>query len=124
MLYYNDKYFFMYKILAIDYGIKRTGLAITDSNRIIASGLSGIMTKNLFSYIESIFFTENIKIIVIGLPLDLNNKKSSLEIYIQKFIKNIINKYPFIKIERIDERFTSKIASRSINITLKKKNYI
>lgn len=112
----------MYKILSIDYGIKRTGIAITDSNRIIASGLKGIMTKDILYYIDKILSIENIKIIVIGLPLDLKNKICFIEIHIQKFIFKLKKKYPYINIERIDERYTSKLASKAIsNYPYKKK---
>lgn len=112
----------MDKILGIDYGAKRTGIAITDSMQLIASGLNTVFTKELFFYLKKIILKEKIKIIVIGLPKNFNNKIFSIENEIKKFIKNLNKIYPFIKIVRIDERFTSKIAFNSVIKLKNKKN--
>lgn len=112
----------MSKILGIDYGIKLTGLAITDSNKLIASGLDIIKTKKLIYYLDNLFLKENIIQIVIGLPKKFNNQEFPIEFYIQKFINKINYIYPKIGIIRIDERFTSKMAlDAMINNKFKKK---
>lgn len=112
----------MSKILGIDYGMKLTGLAITDSNNLIASGLNIINTKKLKSYLDNILLKENITEIVIGLPKKFNNQECPIEFYIKIFIKRINYTYPKIKITRIDERFTSKMALEAmINNNFKKK---
>lgn len=100
----------MSKILGMDYGSKRTGLAITDSLNIIASGLTTISTNNLICFFNEFLLKEEIKTLVIGLPKRLNNQEFFLEFFIQKFIKKFYRKYPSINIVRIDERFTSKLA--------------
>lgn len=100
----------MNKILSIDYGIINTGLAITDSYQLIASGLDVVKTNNLINYLDILFKKEKISIIVIGLPITLKNKFSYIEKKINILILKIKNKYFNIKIKRIDERFTSKIA--------------
>lgn len=112
----------MSKILCIDYGSKYTGLAITDSNQLIALGLDIINTKNLFYYINHLLLKENIHSIVIGLPKKFNNEECFVEFYIKKFINKINYIYPNIKIIRIDERLTSKMALETmINNNFKKK---
>lgn len=112
----------MSKILAIDYGIKLSGLAITDSNQLIALGLDIINTKKLIFYLDNFLIKENVIEIVIGLPKKLNNKIFPIEYIIQKFIKKINFIHPKIKIMRIDERFTSKMSLEAmINNNFKKK---
>ncbi|WP_238784173.1 RuvX/YqgF family protein [Blattabacterium cuenoti] len=113
----------MAKILGIDYGKKITGLSITDEKKIFAFGLNAIPTKNLMNFLESFLRDEKIEKIVVGLPKKLNNKKEILiEKDIQKFINQFHIKYPKIVIERLDERFTSKMAFYTmIRLGLKKK---
>jgi RNAse H-fold protein YqgF len=113
----------MAKILGIDYGKIITGLSITDAKKIFAFGLNAVFTKNIMNFLENFFCYEKIEKIVVGLPKKLNNKKEILiETDIQKFLKKFHNKYPLISIERLDERFTSKIAfDTMIRLGLKKK---
>lgn len=111
----------MSKILAIDYGEKRSGLAETDDMQIIASGLAGIMTSNLIPFLEKYIAENSVEKIIIGLPVRLNGKLSDVEISIQKLIKKITSLFPNIPIERVDERFTSKIASHFISLSGKNK---
>ncbi|WP_185869190.1 Holliday junction resolvase RuvX [Blattabacterium cuenoti] len=113
----------MSKILGIDYGKVITGLSITDNKQVFAFGLDAIPTKQLMNFLESFFFNEKIDKIVIGLPKKLNNQKEILiETDIQAFINKFCIKYPKIIIERLDERFTSKIAFNTmIELGLKKK---
>ncbi|HMY22489.1 MAG TPA: Holliday junction resolvase RuvX [Chitinophagales bacterium] len=113
----------MSKILAIDYGAKRTGFAISDESKIFAFGLSTQDTKNALQYIGQIIPKEKIDTIVIGIPKKLNNEHALLVPQIQSFIKKITQQFPDIQIVEIDERFTSKMAFQSmIDSGLKKKD--
>ncbi len=105
----------MKRVLGIDYGLKRTGLAISDPLGIIASPLETIETKNLLNYILDLNKNEKISVLVIGLPLNLKNKLFDIEENIKEFIQKIKTYLPEIEIERIDERFTSKIARNFLN---------
>ena len=112
----------MGRILAIDFGLKRTGIAITDEMQIIASGLTTVETKNLLSFLDSYLKEETVELFLIGLPKQMNNEASESEQHILPFITKLENKYPSIPIKRIDERFTSKIAFQTmIDSGLKKK---
>ena len=102
------------KYLGIDFGIKKSGVSISDSNKLISFPLETIETKNLLDYIKQISIDENIVIVVIGKPLKLNNEIHDLEVEIVKFIKSLKNYLPNIQVERIDERFTSKISKQII----------
>ena len=104
----------MGRILAIDYGSKRTGIAVTDEMQIIASGLTTISTKNLIEFLISYTLSETVDLIVIGLPKQMNNELSESEPLILKFIKILKNRFPDMPVERVDERFTSKIAFQSM----------
>ena len=104
----------MGRILAIDYGSKRTGIAVTDEMQIIASGLTTISTKNLIEFLKSYTLSETVDLIVIGLPKQMNNELSESEPLILKFIKILKNRFPDMPVERVDERFTSKIAFQSM----------
>ncbi|WP_185858106.1 Holliday junction resolvase RuvX [Blattabacterium cuenoti] len=113
----------MSKILGIDYGKTITGLSISDEKKIFAFGLGAVPTKNLMKFFKNFFLHEEIEKIVVGLPIKLNNQKEILiEIEIQKFIRKFHIKYPKIIVERLDERFTSKIAfDTMIKLGLKQK---
>lgn len=104
----------MPKALGIDYGIKRVGISISDSSKLIATGLTTVLNKNIFQFLNELFNKQDIDTIVIGdaKNLDGNNTDSSLEI--EKFTTKLKNKYPNKQIRMIDERFTSKIAFQSI----------
>ena len=111
------------KYLGIDFGNKKSGVSISDSNKLISFPLETIETKNLLDYIKQISIDENIEIVVIGKPLRLNNEIHDLEEEIVKFIKSLKNYLPNIQVERIDERFTSKISKQIIiNSGVGKKN--
>ena len=111
------------KYLGIDFGIKKSGVSISDSNKLISFPLETIETKNLLDYIKQISIDENIEIVVVGKPLKLNNEIHDLEEEIVKFIKTLKNYLPSIQVERIDERFTSKISKQIIiNSGVGKKN--
>lgn len=112
----------MGRILAIDYGTKRTGLAVTDELQIIASGLTTVNTKELLAYLKTYTTTESVDKIIVGLPKQMDNTASESEVFIQKFLLKLNQEIPDIPVERIDERFTSKMAFQSmIDGGLKKK---
>lgn len=113
----------MPKILAIDYGKKRTGFALSDESKIFAFGLSTQETKNAFEYIVNLVPKEKIDTIVIGIPKHLNNELADIVPQIQNFKNRIQNTFPDIKIVEMDERFTSKMAFQSmIDNGVKKKD--
>ncbi|WP_372474894.1 Holliday junction resolvase RuvX [Capnocytophaga sp. ARDL2] len=108
--------------MAIDYGSKRVGLAVTDPMQIIASGLDTVPTKEIFSYLNDYLSKEKVSKIVIGEPKRLNNEPSQIAEEIQKFSDRLQKLYPTIEIVRLDERFTSKMAFQTmIDSGLKKK---
>ena len=104
----------MPRILSIDFGSKRCGIAITDESQIIASGLNTITTDNLIDFLKNYFKNEQVEIIVIGQPKNMLNQESLIEPLILKYIKIINNNFPEKTIERFDERFTSKLAFRAM----------
>lgn len=101
-------------LLAIDYGEKRCGIATSDPLQIIAQGLMTIPTEKLLSFLVDFCQKENVSTFVIGYPNRLSNQPSEVEAKILQFIEQLQKKLPYIPIERIDERFTSKIAFRTM----------
>mgnify|MGYP001423655632 CR=1 FL=1 len=99
----------MPRVLGIDYGKKRIGLAHTDSEKMIASPLETIFTKDVFMYLNNYFEKENVDSIVVGNPKTLQNKPALISASVQKFVKQIEKKFK-IPVYMIDERFTSKMA--------------
>lgn len=104
----------MGRIMAIDYGGKRTGIAVTDPLRIIASGLTTVPTKDLLGYIREYCRAEDVDVLVVGEPKRLHNEASDIEKDIAKFLKKLKMVLPDLEVARVDERFTSKIASQSL----------
>lgn len=104
----------MSRILAIDYGKKRTGIAVTDPMQIIASGLTTVATFELDKFLENYLKTEKVETIVIGEPKQMDYSDSELGGVIHAFAKALQEKYPAINIERVDERFTSKMAFQTM----------
>ena len=104
----------MGRLLAIDYGSKRTGVAVTDEMQIIASGLTTVDTKNIIDFLKSYIDKESVDLILIGLPKQMNNELSESEPLILKFIKTLDKELPDIPIHRVDERFTSKMAFQTM----------
>jgi putative Holliday junction resolvase len=110
------------RILAIDYGEKRTGIAVTDELQIIASGLTTVETKKIFSFLTDYLKTEKVELFIVGEPKQLNNTESESEKIIKPFVEKLSLTFPKIPVKRIDERFTSKMAFQSmIDSGLKKK---
>ena len=104
----------MGRILALDYGKVRTGIAVTDELQLIASGLTTVETKELISFLADYLEKEKVEKFVVGLPKQMDNTPSESEALIQPFLKKLSNKFPSIPIERQDERFTSKMAFQSM----------
>ena len=104
----------MSKIIAIDYGSKRVGVAITDSLRMIAFGLSTVLTEEIFIFLDKLINKENISEIVVGLPKNLDNSKNEISDEVSVFINKLNQKYQGIIINSLDERFTSKMAKKTI----------
>jgi len=104
----------MGRILAIDYGKKRIGLAVTDPEQIIANRLTTISTQSVWNYLSDYFQKENIELVVVGYPKQMNNQPSESVRFINPFLKNFQKKYPNIELELFDERFTSKIAFQTM----------
>src|SRR4051812_17411978 len=113
----------MGRILAVDYGTKRVGLAVTDTLRIIAGGLVTIHSKDVIAFIEEYVKKEPVDCIVVGEPKTLMNQASENAKHANIFVKKLQEKIPGMKIERYDERFTSSIAKQTmIDGGLKKKD--
>lgn len=112
----------MGRLLAIDYGSKRTGIAITDELQLIASGLTTVNTKELLQFLKKYFTSENVDVVLIGEPRQRDGTHSLIEVEIKKFVIILSEAFPKLKIVRVDERFTSKIALQTmIDSGLKKK---
>lgn len=104
----------MSRILAIDYGRKRVGLAVTDPLQIIASRLDTVPTAQIWDFLEGYLQREKVEKVLIGYPVQLNNQPSEALIYINPFIKAFTRKFPGMEVELVDERFTSKLAHRAM----------
>lgn len=104
----------MSRILAIDYGSKRCGIAVTDPLRIIASGLTTVVTDELITFLKKYISEEKVTEIVVGQPKRMNNEFSDIEKEIQKKVELLEKEFPEIIIVREDERFTSKMAFQSM----------
>lgn len=111
----------MGQIMAIDYGKKRSGIAVTDDMQIIASGLDTVDTSEIFGFLQKYFSENKVDEVVIGLPTDLKGNLSEVENDIQKFIEEFGKQFSGIKVNRMDERFTSKMASFFISQSGKSK---
>lgn len=112
----------MARILALDYGTKRTGIAVTDELQIIASGLTTVETKELLLFLNDYFAEETVELVLVGEPKQRDGTHSSVEEEIGKFLLEYSKKFPDIPLQRVDERYTSKMAFQTmIDSGLKKK---
>jgi putative Holliday junction resolvase len=112
----------MARIMAIDYGSKRVGIAVTDSLQIIATGLTTVHSKDLIDFLKKYIEKEPVECIVVGEPKRMNNEASESARFIEPFVVHLKRTFPNIKIDRMDERFTSKMAFQTmIDGGLKKK---
>ena len=104
----------MGRIIAIDYGKKRSGIAVTDTLQIVANGLTTVPTHTLLNFIKDYVSTESVDRIVVGLPKQMNNQPSENMKRIQPFVNRMRKELPEIPIEMYDERFTSVLAHRAM----------
>jgi len=104
----------MSKYLGVDFGLKRIGLSITDQEKIFAFPLTTIEFNGAFDFLKNLFLKEEVSKVVIGYPKRLSGVDSDIESSIKIFIKKFNKQFPAIEIERFDERFTSKLASKAI----------
>ena len=112
----------MGRILAIDFGKKRTGIAVTDELQIIASGLTTVNTEELILFLKDYTSKEKVELFLVGKPKQMDNSDSESEALILPFLKKLSKVIPQISVQRVDERFTSKMAFQSmIDSGLKKK---
>jgi len=102
------------RILAIDYGQKRVGLAVTDTLKIIATNLTTVASKDIFDFLKNYFIKEKVDIIIVGLAKKLNNTDSSSMQFIKPFTEKLKKTFPELQIEMYDERYTSKLALRAM----------
>ena len=111
----------MGRIIAIDYGIKRTGIAVTDELQLIANPLTTVETNKLMPFFKEYFQQEKVDTLVVGLPRDMKFHYSESMKYIERFAQSFKKKHPNIPLVFHDERFTSKMAKDSILAAGKKK---
>ncbi len=104
----------MPRILAIDYGKKRTGIAVTDELQIIASGHSTVASEQIFDFLKDYFQKENVVKVLIGEPKKMNGEPSESFEIIEKFVADFKIKFPTMPVIRVDERFTSKMAFQTM----------
>ncbi|WP_417858434.1 Holliday junction resolvase RuvX [Xanthomarina gelatinilytica] len=104
----------MGRVLAIDFGKVRTGIAVTDELQLIASGLETVATKDLITFLKNYIATEQVELFVVGEPKQMNNEPSESEALIIPFLEKLTKAFPNIPIERVDERFTSKMAFQTM----------
>jgi putative Holliday junction resolvase len=104
----------MGRILSVDYGQKRVGIAVSDEMRIIATGLKTVASKDIWTFFKDYLSKENVDCIVVGEPTDMRNNPSDASRFIEPFVRRLIKTYPDMKIDRFDERFTSKIAQETM----------
>ena len=104
----------MGRILSIDFGRKRTGLAATDSLKIVANGLATVPTAQVIDFIKKYMATEEVELIVVGLPRQMNGEPSESTRYLKPFLDRLRKELPGVPVEMFDERFTSTLAHRSM----------
>lgn len=113
----------MARVLALDYGKKRTGIAVTDPIQIIATGLETVETKELIGYLKKYFAVEEVEKVLIGYPLNFDNTPTDATPLVEKFIGKFQHVFPALPIIKVDERLTSKMATQSmLDMGMKKKD--
>lgn len=104
----------MARILAIDFGTKRTGIAVTDELQLIASGLTTVETPKLLKFLKDYFLAENVSLVLVGQPLQKDGTPSDVEEEIQKFLEIFEKNFQEMPVKRVDERYTSKMAFQTM----------
>lgn len=104
----------MGRILAIDYGQKRAGIAVTDELQMIANGLTTVHVKDLIAFLKDYCTREQVECMVVGEPFDMKSRASDAARFIEPFVKHLRKQFPQMRIERMDERFTSQMAQQAM----------
>lgn len=113
----------MARILCIDYGLKRTGIAVTDPLKIIASGLTALDTKDVLPFLKNYFQQEQVELILLGEPKNLNDTDTHATSLVNAFQKKLQKEFPTIPVKKVDERYTSKLAVQAmLEMGMKKKD--
>src|SRR5687768_13262395 len=102
----------MARIIAIDYGQKRTGLAVTDPLKIIATGLTTVDSKEIIPFLKNYFLLEQVELIIIGEPKNWDESATHATPLVKEVIKKLIKEFPQIPVKTVDERYTSKMAKQ------------
>ena len=111
----------MPRILSIDYGLKRTGIAVTDPLKIIATGLTTIPSNTLINFLRDYFSKEEVELVIIGEPKNWDDTDTHATPLVKSIIKKLMKEFPAMKIRTVDERYTSKMASQAmIDMGIKK----
>lgn len=111
------------RILCIDYGAKRTGIAVTDPLKIIATALATVETKELFSFLKKYTAAEPVELFLIGAPVNLDDSETHATPLVQQAIRRLGKEFPHIPVKTVDERYTSKMASQAmVQMGMKKKD--
>jgi len=111
----------MARILSIDYGLKRTGIAVTDPLKIIATGLTTIPSNTLITFLKDYFSKEEVELVIIGEPKNLDDSDTHATPLVKSMIKKLMKEFPAKRIRTVDERYTSKMASQAmIDMGMKK----
>lgn len=112
----------MPRILAIDYGLKRTGLAVTDPLQIIATGLTTVESPRLINFLKEYFKKEEVEMIIVGEPKNWDESDTHATPIVKKIVERLKKEFPMLPVTMVDERYTSKLASRAmIDMGMKKK---
>lgn len=112
----------MARILCIDYGGKRTGLAVTDPLKIIATALATVATKDVIVFLKDYFLKEEVELTIIGYPTNWDDTATHATPLVEAFIKKLRKEFPAMPVEKVDERYTSKMAvAAMIDMGMKKK---
>ena len=112
----------MGRLMAIDYGTKRVGIAVTDPHRLIATALDTVHSKDVLEYLRSYFEREPVEVIVIGEPRQMDNTPSEIGHLVDQFVRSLKKKFPDIILKRYDERFTSMLAQQAMRMNGMKKS--
>ena len=113
----------MSRILCIDYGLKRTGIAVTDPLQIIATGLTTVDSKELINFLKKYFQQESVELIIIGEPKNLDDSDTHATPLVRQIIKKLEKEFPLIPLKTVDERYTSKMAKQAmLEMGMKKKD--
>jgi putative Holliday junction resolvase len=113
----------MARILCIDYGLKRTGIAVTDPLQIISTGLTTVESKELISFLKNYFQLEQVELIIIGEPKNLDDSDTHATSLVKAIIVKLKKEFPHIPLKKVDERYTSKMAKQAmLDMGMKKKD--